>query len=569
MKFYDQKKMKHFLFSFITAFLSLLNFINHAQIINPAIINVPSGTYLNVQMDMFNDNTGIVNNAGTIILSGDYSNDGTFNSANNSFMKLTGPFQNISGINPTTFSNLVIDGTDNKQCNISTSVAEDLKFNNNKIIIGNNNLFLLSLASITSPDSNKFVVTNGSGSLIKKNVPLASDFLFPVGDAVNSYKPVTLNYSGTIDTFAVHVASGLLPTTTADNECVQHTYFVEESNNGGTNASLKLGWSTNNEGSSFIRAQSYMWQYDNTSWNILPGTPGASSNLPATKWFYSTSGITDFSSNSNRFIIRSYYGVTLNFQTSSQSTCENNIVSFSVTASGSEIQYQWQENCGSGWTNISDNMIYSGSQTPQLTISNANTGMDGCMYQCIMENLLNTLTSQPVTLTVHSLPQAYAGQDTTIMAGTTLQLNATGGVSYLWVPSTDLSNPNIPDPVTSTLDNISYIVYVTDTFGCTDSDTINITVDESADIFIPDIFSPNGDGQNDILYIRGHGIKDLDFVIFDRWGEKIFETNDLNNGWDGTYKGAKLFTAVFYYYVKAVFYNGNDYEGKGDITLVR
>lgn len=561
--------MKRFLFSFITTFLSLLTVINHAQVINPAIINVPSGTYLNVQMDLFNDNTGIVNNAGTIILSGDYSNNGIFNSANNSFMRLTGPSQNIGGINSTTFSNLVIDGTDNKQCNISTSVAEDLKFNNNKVIIGNNNLFLFSLASITSPDSNKFVVTNGSGSLIKKSVISGVDFLFPVGDATNSYKPVTLNYSGVTDTFAVRVAYGLLPATTADNECVQYTYFVKESNNGGTNASLKLGWSTNNEGSSFIRAQSYMWQYNNTNWNILPGTPGASSNLPATKWYYQTSGITDFSATSYRFIVRSYFSLTLNSQSASQSTCENNTVTFIVTASGSYIQYQWQENCGSGWTDISDNLVYSGTQTSQLTVSNVSPGMDGCMYQCIMENLLDTISSQPVMLTVHSLPLAEAGQDTTIMAGNTLQLNATGGVSYQWVPSTDLSNPNIPNPVTSTLENISYIVYVTDAFGCSASDTINITVDETTDIFIPDIFSPNGDGQNDILYVRGKGIKELDFVIYDRWGEKIFETNDINTGWDGTYKGSKLFTAVFYYYIKAAFYDGNNYEGKGNITLVR
>ncbi|MFH0864740.1 MAG: gliding motility-associated C-terminal domain-containing protein [Bacteroidota bacterium] len=561
--------MKRFIFSFITIFLFLLTVINHAQVINPAIINVPSGTYMNVQMDLFNYNTGIVNNAGTIILSGDYSNDGVFNSASNSFMNMIGPFQNIGGINSTTFSNLVIDGTDNKQCNISTTVAEDLKFNNNKIIIGNNDLFLLSLATITSPDSNKFIVTNGSGSLIKDDVPIVSDFLFPVGDATNSYKPVTLYYSGVNDTFAVRVAPGLLPATTADNECVQYTYFVKENNDGGTNASLKLGWSTNNEGSSFVRAQSYMWQYNNSSWNILPGTPGASSNLPATKWYYKTSGINDFSATSYSFIVRSYLPLTLNSQSSSQSTCENNTVTFSVTASGSDIQYQWQENCGSGWSDISDDLIYSGAQTSDLTISNAGPGIDGCMYQCIMENLLDTVTSQAVMLTVHATPLAYAGQDTTIMAGTTLQLNATGGLLYQWIPSTDLDNPNIPDPISSTLENISYVVFVTDTFGCTASDTINITVDESADIFIPDIFSPNDDGQNDILYVRGHGIKELDFVVFDRWGEKVFETTDINNGWDGTYKGDKLFTAVFAYYIKVSFYDGNNYEGKGNITLVR
>lgn len=561
--------MKRFLFSFITAFLSLLTVISHAQFINPAVINVPSGTYMNVQLDMKNDNTGTLNNSGTIILSGDYTNNGIFNSGTNSFMRLEGDIQNIGGINSTIFSNLVIDGTDNKLCNIITSVSQDLKFNNNKIIINNNDLNLFSAATITGPDSNRYVVTNGNGSLIKDNVPIAGSFLFPVGDAVNSYKPVTLNYSGTIDTFAVRVASGLQPTTGADNECVQYTYYVEEKNIGGTNASLKLGWSTPNEGSAFDRTQAYMWQFSGGIWNLLPGTPGASSNLPVTKWYYQTSGITDFSAGSNRFIVRSYLPLIIISQTGSQAVCENNNVIFSVDAAGNDIQYQWQENCGNGWNNISDNAVYSGTQTSQLTITNPGTGMNGCMYQCVIENLLGTITSQPDTLTVHPLPIAYAGQDTTIMAGASLQLNATGGVNYLWTPSTALDNPNIPNPFTTTLEDISYIVHVSDSFGCSDADTINITIDESADIFIPDIFSPNDDGQNDILYVRGHGIKELDFSVYDRWGEKVFETNDLNTGWDGTYKGQKLFTAVFAYYVKAIFYNGNNYESKGDITLVR
>jgi gliding motility-associated-like protein len=212
-------------------------------------------------------------------------------------------------------------------------------------------------------------------------------------------------------------------------------------------------------------------------------------------------------------------------------------------------------------------------QTNTLTISNPVMGMNGCQYQCIVSDQFNSITSQPATLTVNSLPNAYAGNDTTILIGNSVQLAATGGTSYVWTPSTYLDNPNVSNPIsTSPLADISYIVYVTDANSCTASDTINITVDDAENIFIPNIFSPNGDGQNDILYVRGKGIKDIEFIVYDRWGEKIFETttfNDITKGWDGTYKGKKLSTAVFVWYAKGTFYSGGIIDKKGNITLIR
>jgi gliding motility-associated-like protein len=86
---------------------------------------------------------------------------------------------------------------------------------------------------------------------------------------------------------------------------------------------------------------------------------------------------------------------------------------------------------------------------------------------------------------------------------------------------------------------------------------------------VPNIFSPNGDGNNDIAFVRGVGVEYLNFVIFDRWGEKVFETNDINNGWDGTFRGQKMNNGVFVYYLQATFKNGEEVTKKGDITLIR
>ena len=90
-----------------------------------------------------------------------------------------------------------------------------------------------------------------------------------------------------------------------------------------------------------------------------------------------------------------------------------------------------------------------------------------------------------------------------------------------------------------------------------------------ASVFVPNVFSPNGDGFNDILRVRGKGIEDLQFIIFNRWGEKVFETTDINAGWDGTLKGEQMNLSVFVYVLTGKFKNGESIDEKGNITLMR
>lgn len=91
----------------------------------------------------------------------------------------------------------------------------------------------------------------------------------------------------------------------------------------------------------------------------------------------------------------------------------------------------------------------------------------------------------------------------------------------------------------------------------------------SASVYVPNIFSPNGDGFNDMLFVRGKGIVELKFMIFDRWGERVFETTDINKGWDGVYKGKAMNLSVFVYIVSGKFKNGDLIEKKGNFTLLR
>ncbi len=113
------------------------------------------------------------------------------------------------------------------------------------------------------------------------------------------------------------------------------------------------------------------------------------------------------------------------------------------------------------------------------------------------------------------------------------------------------------------------ILTVSNEGNCTDQYTIPICILESTEIFLPDIFSPNKDGANDELFVRGGGIKEISFVLYDRWGTKVFETNDVKQGWDGTFKGKDAEPGIYAYFLNVTMLDDKKIIQKGEITLVR
>ncbi|MCK9612345.1 MAG: gliding motility-associated C-terminal domain-containing protein [Bacteroidales bacterium] len=111
--------------------------------------------------------------------------------------------------------------------------------------------------------------------------------------------------------------------------------------------------------------------------------------------------------------------------------------------------------------------------------------------------------------------------------------------------------------------------YFFDNFSlCPCADTIPPAEPEPV-VYIPNIFSPNGDGNNDVLYVRSEHIKELNFSIYNRWGEKVFESQNKNDGWDGNYKGKPCSVDVYVYHATIVFEDGTETSRKGNVTLVR
>src|SRR5690606_39240478 len=114
---------------------------------------------------------------------------------------------------------------------------------------------------------------------------------------------------------------------------------------------------------------------------------------------------------------------------------------------------------------------------------------------------------------------------------------------------------------------------VTDANGCmvTRNKTIFVLNPqcEPPYIFVPRAFTPNQDGTNDILYVRGESIDEVEFIVYNRWGQKVFETSDLSVGWDGTFRGEELAPDVYGYYLRVLCIGGDTYEEKGNVTIIR
>lgn len=173
----------------------------------------------------------------------------------------------------------------------------------------------------------------------------------------------------------------------------------------------------------------------------------------------------------------------------------------------------------------------------------------------------------------------FAGNDTAVVVNQSLQFNATVNTpeanQFTWNPSTYLNNPTIPNPVglysSSAPNTITYVVTATTPAGCQGMDNITVTIFKTdADIFMPSGFTPNDDGTNDFFTPICVGIQKLNyFRVFNRWGQLVFSSSTIGQGWDGKIKGAPQSTANFVYMVQGVDYTGRTITKKGNLMLIR
>ena len=213
---------------------------------------------------------------------------------------------------------------------------------------------------------------------------------------------------------------------------------------------------------------------------------------------------------------------------------------------------------------------YSWNTTPPQLTPTA-TGLATGSYIVTVTDTNGCTQTASTTVASSPGPIATVTPDITINPGDNTQLTATGGGTYLWSTGDTVAAITV-SPAQST----NYCVTVTDLNGCSDSACLRVTVDmPCGELFVPNAFSPNRDGQNELecIYPRNTSnntcITSLYFAIYDRWGERVFETTDPKLCWDGTYKGKLMNTAVFVYYLEATFSSGEQVTQKGNISLVR
>jgi len=184
-----------------------------------------------------------------------------------------------------------------------------------------------------------------------------------------------------------------------------------------------------------------------------------------------------------------------------------------------------------------------------------------------------------VYLTVGPTPFLNIGQDINEATGTTVTINPTTAngpiTNWEWSPATNLSCNNCPSPTLTVVNNTSYTLTVQNRYGCKATDTLNVvTFCKNAQVFIANAFTPDGDGLNDLLIVRGIGISVKSFRIFNRWGNLVFEKvgfgpNDPKYGWDGKVRGVPATPDVYVYIAEVNCDNGTAYMYKGNVTLLK
>jgi len=245
--------------------------------------------------------------------------------------------------------------------------------------------------------------------------------------------------------------------------------------------------------------------------------------------------------------------------TSTQATCGNTNGTATAASTGGSPAYTYQ--WSNGQTNPTASNLAAGNYSVSITDSK------GCV------------TMQTVSVPGIGGPVAAVNPNVTIIVGNSAPLTATGGGTYVWSHGAGTSAILVAPSITT-----EYCVTVTDINNCSDTACVTVFVKEpltdcstespAESFYLPNAFSPDGNGENDLFMIQ-HGkyyedcIREVYIAIYSRWGEKVFESDDLHFTWDGTFKNNLQNTAVYVYYLKASMKDGGEVIKKGNITLLR
>jgi gliding motility-associated-like protein len=214
---------------------------------------------------------------------------------------------------------------------------------------------------------------------------------------------------------------------------------------------------------------------------------------------------------------------------------------------------------------------------PNSYTPSVNKPLNNITYQLTVTDANGCSSVQPAMVTVNVTPPAkvFAGNDTAIMANHPFQLyaadvNNSGFTNFSWSPAAGLNNPYVNNPIVSIDQPATYTVTASTPAGCQNTDNISIKVYPGPEIYVPNAFTPNGDGRNDVLKAIPVGIKEFRyFAVYNRWGQRVFYTTRPDEGWNGMLNADSQNTNTFVWKAAGIDYMGNLVERKGVGMLIR
>ena len=232
-----------------------------------------------------------------------------------------------------------------------------------------------------------------------------------------------------------------------------------------------------------------------------------------------------------------------------------------LSASGG-ISYTWTPPATLSSSTVA-NPIASPSVNTQYSVVIASSG------SCTFMLVTNVGVSVPSTMQVGA-----NANPTFVIVGNTTTLVYTGAPGSIinWLP-VGSTTPAVGYTVTAAPVKPTTYTAIVSTGACIDKAQVLVEAYTEGciekDVFVPNTFTPNGDGQNDVLYVRGLKVNEVYFAVYNRWGEMVFESKDMSKGWDGIYKGRPADVGVFGWYLKVKCFNGEETFRKGNVTLIR
>ncbi len=283
------------------------------------------------------------------------------------------------------------------------------------------------------------------------------------------------------------------------------------------------------------------------NWSNNAGNIAAQSNLAAGTYSVTVSDAAGCSQTASA-VLNAAQAVVVNLNDTVICVGDN----FVLTAPAGFASYTWSGGETTQGIRIDSTNTYS------VTVSDAN----GC--SATDAALVRVVPTPIITMTA----------DTTIFENNEVKLSPsitgnTAGAKYIWQSDRNLSCNDCASPVASPDDTITYLLSYTSVEGCRASASITVNIESGTNLFVPNLFSPNGDGDNDILRIFAIGLKEMNWKVFNRWGEKVFQSTDINVGWDGNYNGLMQPPGVYVYVVELTFLNKKKRMYTGGLTLVR